>query len=594
MEEHFDVTCEIPRDAEHFKEIQCLTKNEKTTLFLIGLNAWMTFLKNQINHENKENKENKEEELKKYYENEIIRTKETTKDIYNDFLLQKEKEFKEKYEKKQQCLEKTNQELKETINTLEKNIIEINFSLNHNKELTKTTLELELQKKINELERQFKDVLDEKIKEINEENKTNMDELLKQFEKTKEEKCFFEKELENRNETILHNKELNKNIIEIEINNKIKQKETFFENLLNEHKKKINELEKQIIESNHNISKKELEKNILLQTEISILQNELNATKERLNVVLFEKNTQEIEMLKRKVQETDKTKSGCKGSIGEKYFYDLVCETFASYDAFDIKTNAKNISHSGDHFLIFKNYTILTDTKNFEESSGVSTTDIKKLNRDMKQNSQIKIAWLVSLDKPILKHAEHPYTIEIDQENGICFVYINSLMKNENPKQLLELVWYNCDLIYKYVLQNETDLDLLNKYKRKEEQIRVILEKLKKQSKERMAMINQLKDNFLETEKSLLEACNNQILDIRNIHGELLEKWWNDNLEPFVGDMNIKSNAIYDKFTLTNSGNGITKDIFKNLLKGLLNADDIIIGKGQKTQYKIINYKWKM
>jgi hypothetical protein len=512
-----------------------------------------------------------------------------------------------------------NDKLKEKINFFEKELIKRDEMINHTKELKRTEVELELQKKTNELERQF-EMENKNLKQRNEEllllerekikkemtdiyEKQNKEtcELLKTIERIKEEKKILEQDLILKKEIINYNKELSKTELELEISKKLKEKENEFNCILDEYRNKINILEKQAIindsskiKDENEIIIKELERNSMLQIENSVLQKELNATKEQLNTFINERNNQEIENLTKIVKETDKNKSGCRGSIGEKYFYDLVCETFCSYEGFDIRTNAKNVSHCGDHFLIFKNYTILTDTKNFEESAGVSTTDIKKLNRDMKQNQQIKIAWLVSLDKPILRHAEHPYTIEIDQENGICYVYINSLMKNENPKQLLELVWYNCDLIYKYILNNETDLDLLNKYKRKEEQIRTILDKLKKQSKERMAMINQLKDNFLETEKSLLEACNSQILDIRNIHAELLEKWWNNTLERCVGDVNLKSKAIYDKFILTNDGNGITEDIFKNLLKGLLNTNDIVVGKSEKTQYKIINWKWKV
>jgi hypothetical protein len=280
-----------------------------------------------------------------------------------------------------------------------------------------------------------------------------------------------------------------------------------------------------------------------------------------------------------------------KGSVGESTFFDLAYETFCSYEGFDIKVNAKNISHSGDHILHFKNYTIMTDTKNFQESSGVSTTDVNKLKRDMKQNQQIKIAWLVSLYKPILKHAEHPYTIEIDQENSVCYCYINSLMLNKNPKELLELVWYNCDLIYNYVLNKESDLDLLSKYKRQEEKNRVSLEQILKQSKERKAMLKQFEDNFLETEKIIMDILKGQLLDIRNNHAVLIEEWWNNNFEKCMGDFNLKSKPIFEKFNLNKDGS-ITEDMFKQIIKGFL-GDNIITGKSEKTQYKIMNYKWK-
>lgn len=411
-------------------------------------------------------------------------------------------------------------------------------------------------------------------KETREEYERRYFDILKKSEDVKTQNHNLEKELVLKEENLRHIKEINKTMVELEIRDTIKEKD-----------ERINELEKQIIINNSNKTREENEKVIKLQTE-------LNEAKDQLRELKNEKNTKDIEILTKKMDEMEQNgKSAMRGNIGERTFYDLVFETFSSYEGFDITTNANTTSHSGDHLLHFKNYTILTDTKNFQESAGVGARDINKLKRDMKENQQIKISWLVSLYKPILRHAEHPYTIEMDQENGVCYCYINSLMLNKNPKELLELVWYNCDLIYKFILNKESDLDLLGKYKRQEEKNRVLLEKLLKQSKEKRVMLKQFEDNFLESEKIIMEIMKGQLLDIRNKHAVLIEEWWNGNFEKCEGEHNLKSKVLYERFSLNKDGS-INEDMFKQILKGILGCD-VVTGKSEKTQYKIQNWKCK-
>jgi hypothetical protein len=703
----YNIVCNIPKDAEYAPEIRNLSEKEKTISFLMGMNALMSIKKSHIFDKD----ENTDALIKAHYED-IIKGKEIelniTRNIYNEEKEKIRKETREEYEMRYNDIMKKHENDKTKIHELEKALVLKEENIRHMKEVNKTMVELEIRDKvrekeeiinieineykarINELEKQInnknemtnkmnddilfveRDKIKREIKEYYEkqyqERNDEYSSLYKTYETTKDNLYNLEKELIKKEETIIHNKEINMNFIEIEVNKILKEKEVLYSNTIDEYKNKLNESEKEkykikeetkeyydkqcqekekeinnllsineTVKRNINTLEMELknkEENLLYTTEMNKkivemeiqemvrekeerinqlekqiiinnsnntteenekiikLQNELNETKDKLTIIANEKNTKDIETLTKKMDEMEQnTKSAMRGNIGERTFYDLAFETFSSYEGFDITTNAKTTSHSGDHLLHFKNYTILTDTKNFQESSGVGATDINKLKRDMKENPQIKIAWLVSLYKPILKHAEHAYTIEIDQENGICYCYINSLMLNKNPKELLELVWYNCSLIYNFILNKESDLDLLGKYKRQEEKNRVILEKMLKQSKERRAILKQSEDNYLETEKFIMELMKGQLLDIRNNHAILIEEWWNRCFEKCEGEYNLKSKVLYERFSLNKDGS-ITEDMFKQIIKSLL-GDDVITGKSEKTQYKILNWKWR-
>lgn len=579
----YNIVCSIPDDCEYFSEIKSLSEKEKTISFLIGLNSLMSIRKNLIYDKEDDT------DTKRQYED-IIRGKEIelniTKKLYNEEKEKIRNETKEEYEMRYNNIVKINEDVKTKINELEKELIKKEEIIIHNTEMNKKFIEMEVNNTLKEKEILYIKMIDEYKNKLNETEKEKYkikEELREYYDKLYQEK---EKEL-NDLLKVYENAKGNINILELELKTKEENlrntKELEIYEIIKEKDECINKLEKQIIINNSNRITEENEKVIKLQ-------KELNEAKDLITFITNEKNTKDIEILTKKVDEMEQNnKSAFKGNMGEKTFYDLAFETFSSYEGFDITTNAKTTSHSGDHLLHFKNYTILTDTKNFQESNGVGSTDINKLKRDMKHNPQIKIAWLVSLYKPILKHAEHPYTIEIDQENGICYCYINSLLLNKNPKELLELVWYNCSLIYNYILNKESDLDLLCKYKRQEEKNRVLLEKLLKQSKEKKAMLKQFEDNYLETEKIIIELLKGQLLDIRNDHAVLIEEWWKNNLEKCEGENNLKSKALYERFSMDKDGS-ITEDMFKQIIKGLF-GDDVIIGKSEKTQYKILNWK---
>jgi hypothetical protein len=130
---------------------------------------------------------------------------------------------------------------------------------------------------------------------------------------------------------------------------------------------------------------------------------------------------------------TTVNKSNARGYLGENYFLNLALKTFCDCSNFEIVDKAKT-PHCGDFWLKFEKFTIMVDSKNYVDTP-VPSRDRQKLKNDVSYNQHIKIAWLVSMDQPILTYSNYPFMIDID--DGVCYCYINSLMKSENPSNLL-------------------------------------------------------------------------------------------------------------------------------------------------------------
>ena len=343
--------------------------------------------------------------------------------------------------------------------------------------------------------------------------------------------------------------------------------------------------ELQMIQEVNNNKEKDNEK-------INKLQNELTEIKSQMNNSLLEnereKNLLMQESLTQIMKEvkTNTNKTNDRGKDGERFFAEIATNTFCEYDGFEFKDTSKT-PHSGDFHLNFSRFTIMVDTKCFIDTN-VPIKDRKKLKFDMTQNSHIKIAWMVSIRNPILKFSKYPFMVDI--EDGICYVYINSLAESDNPANLLKIAWHTSSVIFD-LLNQDDDAVLLNKYKKNHIRIRAIMDKMMRKSKERYATLKQLKDNFDDTERDIRDVLNTEIFNIQNSHEELIEKWFKLNLMK-VENTKIKTNIIYNLFCECNENKqqGITIDIFKQIIQGMLNENEIVVGK-TKQSHTILNYK---
>jgi hypothetical protein len=342
------------------------------------------------------------------------------------------------------------------------------------------------------------------------------------------------------------------------------------------------------IQEINKIKEKENEKNSNLQEELTQIKLQMNnnliETEKEKNTIL-QVSIQEMTQIMQEVKnQTNKTNT--RGKDGEAYFFELAKNTFSEYDGFEIIDKSKT-PHSGDFNLIFDRFTIMVDSKCFIDTD-VPIRDRKKLKYDMTQNSHIKIAWMVSMHRQILKFSKYPFMIEID--DGICVIYINSLMESDNPANLLKLAWHTSCIIFDLLNQDDDSL-LLSKYKKNDIRVREIMDKMMRKSRERYATLKQLKDNFDDTERDIKDVLNTELFNIQNNQEELIKKWWKENLAKYEKGK-IKTNILYNLFCECeeNKKHCISIDIFKQIIQGMLNENEIVVGK-TKSYHTILNYK---
>ena len=192
----------------------------------------------------------------------------------------------------------------------------------------------------------------------------------------------------------------------------------------------------------------------------------------------------------------------------------------------------------------------------------------------------------------ILTYSNYPFMIDID--DGVCYCYINSLMKSENPANLLRMAWYASNFVHENLLNVDSDINLLGRYHKNEIRIRGILNKMLVQSKERFATLNQLTENFKLADSDIRDCLNEEIRDVRAQHIDVIDSWWNVNLVRHEGHK-LKSSEIHRKF-LSNEENrryGIDVDMFKHILRSIpsLQNEEILMGKTDKAQYIIVGYR---
>ena len=307
---------------------------------------------------------------------------------------------------------------------------------------------------------------------------------------------------------------------------------------------------------------------------------------EALNVAL-DMHKKEFEEIKDTLLSTKHSSSGL-GKLGESYFHDLAEEAFATFDGFDIIDKTK-VAHSGDFHLMFQDFTILVDTKNFIKGR-ISTTDVNKFRFDMTRNQSVRIGWLISLHGSISNYGKRPYVFEI--EDGRLLVFINDLKNAQDPVKMLHDIWYVSCFLYHQMLNTESKADEVNNYKRYEKRVKDGMDKLHKISKKTIASMTQLKEDVLETEKYIREMMNDDIGNVRSEHLTTVEEWWTEHAV-VCDNTKIKSNSLFEHFQEKTKATLITGDMFKTLMKTLLREDEIQYGKLQKSQYTILGYSLK-
>ena len=285
-------------------------------------------------------------------------------------------------------------------------------------------------------------------------------------------------------------------------------------------------------------------------------------------------------------------KSNRRGVDGENYFMQIASQTFCACTNFEIVEKKKE-PHCGDFWLKFDKFTVMVDSKNYVDSP-VPSRDRVKLKNDIAHNRDIKIAWLVSMDQPIMTFSNFPFMIDI--EDGVCYCYINSLMKYEKPEHLLRMAWYACNFVYDHILNVENDVTLVGKYEKNEIRIKAILNRLLAQSRSRFAILNQFNENFKQTESDIRDCLNEEIRNVTAQNTEIVHQWFAENVEACARGQ-VKTNDLYKLFmdNVENKSRGIDGDLFREIVRNIdtIAEKDMVRGKTDKSQIIINKHRLK-
>lgn len=402
--------------------------------------------------------------------------------------------------------------------------------------------------------------------------------------------------------------------IERELEVRTREKEEWMRGELEKYRERINEYEKRIIQmenkgnvelNNHRmtLTEKHNEEMKRLMDEKTVLLLEKQENEKRflmeMNNLLLEKEQEEKKLLmaaneelNQKVMKNNSTNNKTVGTDGERALTELLREAFKDHVDFDDIQDKSKTAHSGDIMAKFSKFTILIDSKVYK--NGVDKKERDKLKIDISKNQYIKVAWLVSLENPIHKFSNYPVMYEV--EEGVLYVYINSLLKKEDPLDILRTAYFSSEWIFDNILGKDDDKIMLNKYKKNELRIREIVNRMTKYTRERDATLKQLNENFMENDRLLRDILNGEIMSIQALQIDTVESWWKANIIEQDGNT-LRSNVIYERFMNNNSdvlGINMTEELFKTVIISFLNKETVIIGKGKNTPHRIKNIGFKL
>lgn len=323
--------------------------------------------------------------------------------------------------------------------------------------------------------------------------------------------------------------------------------------------------------------------------------------REKFEAILLEKERQN-QLTRETIEKTSKCLEGMMqrksntelSVIGESTLMTCAHLAFRDFDGFKL-TDTHKTPHSGDCHLIFKEFTVLADSKQYS-SSTVPIKDRIKIKEDLLFNEKIEFAWLVSMDSNIDVFNKAPFMFEFISDKK-CICYINSLTKHKEPIELLRCVWFMCKLIHEKMMdKDETDdlseNDELNFLRKYQETVKENLLNYQKFSVNRDKTLKSLKNTLEEQDKLIRDILNKET----NNFCDLVMQWWTNNIE-IDEESTLKPIEMWNKFKKDNKEipNDIGINNFKENLSICVNQEDnvevILNPKGVITEIKNIRLK---
>jgi len=338
---------------------------------------------------------------------------------------------------------------------------------------------------------------------------------------------------------------------------------------------------------------------------MDIINKEVAKTREKYDMLLEEKDKQNqlnrevfeksINMINKKLYKSSKEK----GDDGEDII-NYLSSTFKDFNGYKIENKSKQ-GHKGDFHLFFDEFNVLVDSKNYASYLNVQKKEVAKIEQDLITNDNMKFAWLISLDSDICEWNRFPIMNKwIMTDNGMkCIIFVNNLLDNKEPQNILRLIWSICNEFNKLIKENDSDDDKLNYYIERD----LILNQKFKQLQERSTEMRRNMNGTLKILKDidndiieLLSLVSNEIMLNVYEKNNVINEWWNNNIEYTEDDNKLVSTEIWNKFKKENKEYVLEKkisiEIFKEIIIKNISTSKYI-EKTKKGAIEFIGVKFK-
>ena len=336
-----------------------------------------------------------------------------------------------------------------------------------------------------------------------------------------------------------------------------------------------------------------------------LIQKEVNKAREKFELLMEEKDKQN--QLNREVFDKAANlinKNNAKSSIsigddGENIFESFASETFKDFVGYRIENKAKQ-AHKGDFHLFFEEFNILVDSKNY--SGSVQKKEVIKIEEDLMMNDNMSFAWMVSLNSNICEYNRYPISIKwVNTEVGVkCILFINNLLENKDPKNILRQAWCMCNEFYKLTKSVDKEDGELTKYRERDLIIKKQIENLQERASEIRRSLNVSFNILKNMDNDLIEMLSlvsNEIIKNKFSSNGKISEWWNSSVE-YVNDGNkLTSTEIWNKFKRENkeyvSENKITIDTFKDAITNIVDSSTYT-EKTKKGVIEFVGFKFNL
>jgi len=328
-----------------------------------------------------------------------------------------------------------------------------------------------------------------------------------------------------------------------------------------------------------------------------LVDKEVLKVKEKYDLLLQEKDRQNqlnrevFDKAEKLISKNTSKSASYLGEYGENVFEQL-SETFKDFAGYKIENKAKQ-GHKGDFHLFFDEFNVLVDSKNY--SSAIRKKEVTKIESDLMVNENMNYAWMVSLNTNISGYDRFPIDKKwVTTDSGTkCILFINNLLGNKEPQNMLRQAWLMSSEFNKLTKKVTKEDGELQKYREKDLLYKKQITTLQERISEMRRHINGCSNVLKNMENDLLEMlslASDEIINEKFALNNIINEWWDMNIEYSDDDNKLTSTEIWNKFKRDNKKeilkNNVTIDQFKDIITNIADSSTYT----EKTKKSVIEF----